>query len=44
MLDANNDNSWATIESLSIKSCELNEIPDLKKKFKLIMIITFKTS
>jgi len=27
MLDGNNDNSWATIESSSIESCKLDEIP-----------------
>ncbi len=33
MLDANNDNSRATIESSSIKSCKLNEIPNVSFKF-----------
>jgi hypothetical protein len=42
MLNESNDNSWATTKSSSIKSYKLNEIPDLKKKFKLIVIVTFK--
>ncbi len=42
MLDANNDNSWATTKSPSIKSYKLNEI--LEFFIKLIMIVTFKTS
>jgi len=33
MLDANNDNSWATTKSSSIKSCKLDEIPDFLFKF-----------
>jgi len=44
MLDKNDDNSWATIESSSIKSCKLNEIPDFVLSFKLIVIVTFKAS
>jgi hypothetical protein len=31
MLNANNDNSWATTKSSSIKSCKLNEILDFFK-------------
>jgi hypothetical protein len=44
ILDANNDNFWATIESSSIKSYKLNEIIDSSLSFKLIMIVTFKAS
>ncbi len=44
MLNASNDNSWATTESLSIKSCKLSEILDSFLSFKLIVIITFKAS
>jgi hypothetical protein len=44
MLDANNDNSWATIKSSSIKSYKLDEISNCSLSFRLIMIVTFKTS
>lgn len=44
MLDASNDNSKVTIESSSIKSSKLDEIPFFKKSFKLIVIATFKAS
>jgi hypothetical protein len=44
MLDASNDNFWATIESSSIKSYKLDEILDYSLSFKFIVIITFKTS
>jgi hypothetical protein len=44
MLDVNNDNSWATIESSSIKSYKLNEILHSSLSFKLIKIVTFKAS
>jgi hypothetical protein len=33
MLDANNDNSWATTKSPSIKSYKLNEILEFFIKF-----------
>ncbi len=39
MLDANNDNSRATIKSSSIKSCKLSEILYCSLNFKLIVII-----
>ncbi len=42
MLDANNDNSWATTKSSSIKSCKLDEIPDFSLSFRLIVIVAFK--
>jgi hypothetical protein len=42
MLDASNDNSWATIESSSIKSYKLSKIPNSSLSLKLIMIVTFK--
>jgi len=42
MLDASNDNSWATTKSSSIKSYKLNEIPDSFVSFRFIMIVTFK--
>jgi len=44
MLDANNNNSWGIIESSSIKSYKLSEIPDSSLSFKFVMIVTFKTS
>jgi hypothetical protein len=44
MLDANNDNSWATTKSSSIKSCKLDEISNSSLSFRLIVIIAFKTS
>jgi hypothetical protein len=44
MLYADNDNSWATIESSSIKSCKLSEIPNSYLSFRLIVIVTFKAS
>jgi hypothetical protein len=44
MLDANNHNSWATIESSSIKSNKLSEILYSSLSFRLIVIITFKAS
>jgi phosphomevalonate kinase len=44
MLDASNDNSWATTKSSSIKSYKLSEIPNSFISFRLIMIVTFKTS
>jgi hypothetical protein len=40
MLDANNDNSWATTKSPSIKSYKLNS--RFSFKFQVIVIITFK--
>jgi hypothetical protein len=42
MLDASNDNFWATIESSSIKSYKLSEISNSFLSFKLIVIVTFK--
>ncbi len=44
MLDASNDNSWARTKSSSIKSYKLSEIPNSSISFRLIMIVTFKTS
>jgi hypothetical protein len=42
MLDASNDNSWATRKSSSIKSYKLSEILYSPLSFKLILIVTFK--
>jgi hypothetical protein len=42
MLDASNDNTWATTESSSIKSYKLSKIPNSSLSFKFIMIVTFK--
>jgi hypothetical protein len=42
MLDASNDNFWATIESSSIKSYNSSEISNSFLSFKLIVIVTFK--
>jgi len=42
MLDASNDNSWATTKSSLIKSYKLSEISIFKKSFGLIVIVTFK--
>jgi len=44
VLDANNDNSWATTKSSSIKSCKLDEISNSSLSFRLIVIVAFKTS
>jgi hypothetical protein len=44
MLDVSNDNSKVTIESSSIKSYKLDEIPKSSLNIKLIVIITFKAS
>jgi hypothetical protein len=44
MLDANNDNLWATTKSSSIKFYKLNEILNSPLNFRLIVIVTFKAS
>ncbi len=44
MLDASNDNSWATTKSSSIKSYKLSEIPKSFVSFRFIVIVTFKAS
>jgi len=44
VLDVSADNSKATTESSSIKSSKLDEILNDYLNFKLIVIVTFKTS
>ncbi len=43
MLDASNDNSWATTKSSLIKSYKLSEILNSSLNFKFVVIVTFKT-